>query len=107
MDSELAKIVTDILNRLRSAYDEYREDYPLKGEGDVKFSDFIECNERATTQAIEEYIKYYGISDTVVKFLITNIQDVAFEGAQPLYAHGYTIYEELYYVVSLASHFYD
>ena len=30
-----------------------------------------------------------------------------FEGARPLYAHGYTIYEELYYLVSLASHFYD
>lgn len=105
MDSELAKIVSDILNRLSSAYDAYKQDYPLKGE--VKFSDFIESNERKTTQAIEEYIKYYGISDSVVKFLIANIQDVAFEGARPLYAHGYTIYEELYYLVSLASHFYD
>lgn len=105
MYSELAKIVSNTLNRLTSAYDKYREDHPLKG--DVKFSDFIESNERATTQAIEEYIKHYGISDTVVKFLITNIQDVAFEGARPLYAHGYTIYEELYYLVSLASHFYD
>lgn len=105
MDSELAKVVSDILNRLSSTYDVYKQDYPLKGE--VKFSEFIECNERTTTQAIEEYIKYYGISDAVVKFLITNIQDVAFEGARPLYAHGYTIYEELYYLVSLASHFYD
>lgn len=105
MDAELAKIVSDILNRLRQAYDAYKQDYPLKVT--VKFSDFIECNERATTQAIEEYIKYYGISDAVVKFLITNIQDVTFDGAQPLYAHGYTIYEELYYLVSLASHFYD
>lgn len=105
MDSELAKVVSNILNRLSSAYDAYKQDYPLKGE--VKFSDFIESNERATAQAIEEYVKYYGISDAVVKFLITNIQDVAFEGARPLYAHGYTIYEELYYLVSLASHFYD
>lgn len=105
MDSELAKMVSDILNRLRATYDKYKEDYPL--EGTVKFSEFIECNERSTTQAIEEYIKYYGIDDAVVKFLITNIQDVVFEGAQPLYAHGYTIYEELYYLVSLASHFYD
>lgn len=105
MDSELAKVVSDILNRLSSTYDAYKQDYPLKGA--IKFSDFIESNERATTQAIEEYIKYYRISDTVVKFLITNIQDVAFEGARPLYAHGYTIYEELYYLVSLASHFYD
>lgn len=71
MDSELAKVVSDILNRLSSAYDEYREDYPLKGK--VKFSDFIESNERTTTQAIEEYIKYYGISDAVVKFLITKL----------------------------------
>lgn len=107
MDSELAKVVSDILNRLSSAYDVYKQDYPLKGKGKVKFSDFIESNEHTTTQAIEEYIKYYGISDAVVKFLITNIQDVAFEGARPLYAHGYTIYEELYYLVSLASHFYD
>lgn len=105
MESELAKVVSDILNRLSSTYDVYKQDYPLKGT--VKFSDFIKSNERATTQAIEEYIKYYGISDAVVKFLITNIQDVAFEGARPLYAHGYTIYEELYYLVSLASHFYD
>lgn len=105
MDSELAKVVSDILNRLSSAYDAYKQDYPLKGA--TKFSDFIESNERAATQAIEEYIKYYGISDAVIKFLITNIQDVAFEGARPLYAHGYTIYEELYYLVSLASHFYD
>lgn len=105
MDSELAKVVSDILNRLSSAYDAYKQDYPLKGT--VKFSDFIESNERATTQAIEEYIKYYGISDAVVKFLITNIRDVAFEGARPLYAHGYTIYGELYYLVSLASHLYD
>lgn len=105
MSSELAKIVSDILNRLSSAYDAYREEYPLTGK--AKFSDFIESNERTTTRAIEEYVKYYGISDAVVKFLITNIQDVAFEGARPLYAHGYTIYEELYYLVSLASHFYD
>lgn len=105
MDSELAKIVSDILNRLRVTYDAYKEDYPL--EGTVKFSEFIECNERSTTQAIEEYIKYYGIDGAVVKFLITNIQDVVFDGARPLYAHGYTIYEELYYLVSLASHFYD
>lgn len=105
MDSELAKVVSDILNRLSSAYDDYRVEYPLKGK--VKFSDFIESSERTITQAIEEYVKCYGISDTVVKFLITNIQDVAFEGARPLYAHGYTIYEELYYIVSLASHFYD
>lgn len=48
MDSELAKVVSDILNRLNSAYAEYKEDYPLKGT--VKFSDFIECNERATTR---------------------------------------------------------
>lgn len=105
MSPEIAKIVSDILNRLRSAYDAYKDDNPSKGK--VKFSDFIESNERTTTQAIEEYIKYYGISDAAVKFLITNIQDVAFEGARPLYAHGYTIYEELYYLVSLASHFYD
>ncbi len=31
MDSELAKVVSDILNRLSLAYGEYREDYPLKG----------------------------------------------------------------------------
>ena len=44
MDSELAKVVSDILNRLSSAYDAYKQDYPFKGT--VKFSDFIECNER-------------------------------------------------------------
>lgn len=105
MNPKLAELISNIINKLHPLYENYREDYPL--DGAIKFSDFVNCNERAVTQVIEECIQLQGIDDAVVKFLITNIQDVAFEGARPLYAHGYTIYEELYYLVSLASHFYD
>ena len=35
MDSELAKVVSDILNRLSSAYDEYREDIPSRAKSNL------------------------------------------------------------------------